>query len=79
MKKKVFLSAAMLGISILALGSVSLAAEQAEKLPAGVFVEESEDSATGYTITFRYYDENATNVQVAGGFHFYEEDRKSVV
>lgn len=74
MKKKVFLSAAMLGISILALGSVSLAAEQAEKLPAGVFVEESEDSATGYTITFRYYDENATNVQVAGGFHFYEEN-----
>ena len=38
MKKKVFLSAAMLGISILALGSVSLAAEQAEKLPAGVLL-----------------------------------------
>lgn len=53
---------------------VHAADANADALPGGVFVEANEDSETGYTVTFRYYNENATNVQVAGGFDFYEEN-----
>lgn len=44
----------------------------------GVVVEENADSQTGYTVSFTYYDEDATNVQIMGGFQFYKENDEHV-
>lgn len=38
----------------------------------GVVVEQNADSKTGYTATFTYYDEEAANVKIQGGFTFYQ-------
>lgn len=76
MKRKNLLAvSSILCTSILFAGVTVYAANQDQDLaPGGVFVEANKDSATGYTVTFRYYNEYATNVQVAGGFQFYEEN-----
>lgn len=39
---------------------------------ADVKVDANADSKTGYTATFSYQNEEATNVQLVGGFQFYE-------
>lgn len=41
-------------------------------LAAGVVVEANPDSKTGYTATFTYENAEAANVQIMGGFTFYE-------
>lgn len=44
----------------------------------GVIVTENADSATGYTVTFTYYNDQATNVNIRGGFQFYVENDENV-
>ncbi len=44
----------------------------------GVTVEANADSNTGYTVSFSYYNEEATNVQIMGGFQFYAENDENV-
>lgn len=46
----------------------------AEEAPtqAGVTVEQNADSKTGYTARFVYYDDEAANVKLQGGFTFYQ-------
>lgn len=39
-----------------------------------VRVEENALSVTGYTVTFFYRNQNATNVQLVGGFDFVDEN-----
>lgn len=45
---------------------------------AGVVVEANEESNTGYTVSFTYHDEEATNVQIMGGFQFYAENDENL-
>lgn len=59
----------------MALGSAAMASEL-EAL--GVSVNANDESATGYTIDFSYADADATNVQLLGGFQFYESGDVSV-
>ncbi|MDO4276243.1 MAG: alpha/beta hydrolase-fold protein [Eubacteriales bacterium] len=53
--------------------SADAEANDAEKemTEGGVTVEKNEDSRTGYTATFTYYDDKAANVKIQGGFTFY--------
>ncbi len=53
-------------IGTAAFGGAALAAD------GGVTVEANETSKTGYTATFTYYDDDAANVKIQGGFTFYE-------
>ncbi|MCI7813569.1 MAG: alpha/beta hydrolase-fold protein [Robinsoniella sp.] len=61
--------------TVLAPVAVASAEEVAE---AGVVTEANADSKTGFTTTFTYVDENATNVQLMGGFQFYVKDDPKV-
>lgn len=56
------------------LASLCAAAAAQEAPLGGVIVEPNPDSATGYTATFTYYDSQATNVRILGGFQFYVEN-----
>ncbi len=58
-------------VGVMALAAVSAAGVSAAE--EGVVTEENADSITGYTTTFTYVDEDATDVQIIGGFQFYEE------
>lgn len=51
-------------------------AEEADK--AGVVVEANAESNTGYTVSFTYHNEEATNVQIMGGFQFYVENDENL-
>ena len=51
---------------------LSLAVSGMAEVAGGVKVEANEASQTGYTVSFAYYDDQATNVKIAGGFNFYE-------
>ena len=53
-------------------------ADSAQQEAGGVVVEENEDSPTGYTVSFTYYDEDATNVQIMGSFEFYKKNDEHV-
>lgn len=58
---------------------ISLAgAEEIQAINGGVVTEVNEESKTGYTTTFTYNDEEATNVQIKGGFQFYVENDPNV-
>lgn len=50
----------------------------AEEIEGGVVVEESAESNTGYNVSFAYRNEEATNVQIMGGFQFYVKDDDNV-
>ena len=42
-------------------------------MDGGVTVTENPDSATGYTVSFSYKNQYATNVQLKGSFEFYRK------
>lgn len=67
MKRKLVASLAMAMI----LGGTLAVNAFAEEAEAGVVVEQNEDSKTGYTATFTYYNDEAANVKIQGGFTFY--------
>lgn len=75
MRKKMILPAAV-AACILAVPTGVMAAEEVPV--GGVEVTESADSATGYTVSFTYYDEAATNVQTMGSFEFYQKNDERV-
>ncbi len=62
------LAAALAGTMVC--GCMAFAEE--EDSEGGVVVEENEDSATGYTATFTYYNAGAESVALQGSFCFYE-------
>lgn len=69
MKKRILAAALLCGMVLggdLPEGSVTNAAEK-----EGVIVTKNEDSKTGYTATFTYFDEDAEKVDIQGGFTFY--------
>lgn len=67
MKRKMMTSlcAAVLGVTMFPVMAMA---------EGGVVVEENADSKTGYTATFTYYNEEAANVKIQGGFTFYQVD-----
>ncbi len=71
MKRKLFLTTTA---AIAALTLVSGSALAQEVPTGGVEVTASETSATGYTASFTYADEEATNVRLNGSFTFYKKD-----
>ena len=80
MKKNLVRKTVITGSASLALlAALGMGVMAGEAIPedAGVFVEENENSKTGYTATFKYYNEDAAKVQIKGGFQFYyDEDEK---
>jgi len=46
----------------------------AQDAVGGVTIEKNDASKTGYTTTFTYYDDKATDVNLYGNFIFYEEN-----
>lgn len=74
-RKTVMAGSASLAL-LVAMG-MGVLAREAMPEDAGVVVEENENSKTGYTATFKYYNEDAAKVQIKGGFQFYyDEDEK---
>lgn len=67
--KKRFLAAIM--TAVLGAGLAGMTAFAVEN-STGVEVKQNEDSITGYTIDFVYEDAEATDVNLIGGFQFYE-------
>ena len=50
----------------------------AEEPAGGVSVVENENSVTGYTATFTYYNDDAEKVELKGGFQFYVDGDENV-
>lgn len=70
MKKRML--TAMMTTTTLSLALLALPASAEENTDqGGVVVEANEDSKTGYTATFTYYNEEAAGVKIQGGFTFY--------
>lgn len=62
-------------IMLLSIISASALLAEGAEVPkdAGVNVEKSNESATGYRVTFRYYNNDVEKVEIKGGFQFYHD------
>lgn len=77
MKKK-FLVGLFTAIAVLCIGGTCMVSAAENQDDAGVVVEENEDSSTGYTVSFTYYNDDAEKVQIKGGFQFYHDGDEKV-
>lgn len=71
MKRKFFMALFTASALSAVLFAGTALAEEANA-EGGVVIEKNEDSKTGYTATFTYYNEDAANVKIQGGFTFYQ-------